>query len=250
VRVAGIDIGSRTVKVVLLKEGDLLDRRVLPNSHDPVETCRSALEGLAYDRIVGTGYGRHLFRQYWDCEVVTEIRAVAVGTRFLGAGARTILDVGGQDTKAIALAPDGGVRKFEMNDRCAAGTGRFLEVMASALSYAMPDFIEASIRAPRSQKLSSMCTVFAESEVVSSVARGVPREELALGVHEAIAARSVGLLRRVPIEDDVVFCGGVALNACIRGLIERESARRIVVPDEPQIVAALGCALLGAAASP
>lgn len=244
-RIAGIDIGSRTVKVVVLDDGRILERRVLANSHDPIETCRAVLDGIWYDRVVATGYGRHLFRQYWDCEVVTEIRAVALGSRFSAPRARTILDIGGQDTKAVALTEEGAIRKFEMNDKCAAGTGRFLEVMATALSYSMSDFSSAAERACRSQRISAMCTVFAESEIVSAVARGVPREDLALGIHEGIAGRSAGLLRRIPIEDEVVFCGGVALNPCMRDLIGRELARTIIVPEEPQIIAALGCALHG-----
>lgn len=244
-RIAGIDIGSRTVKVVVLEDGRILDRRVLANSYDPVEACRTVLEGIQYDRMVATGYGRHLFRRYWDCEVVTEIRAVALGARYSAPGVRTILDVGGQDTKAVALTEDGAIRKFEMNDKCAAGTGRFLEVMATALSYSMPDFSVAAGRAGRAQKISAMCTVFAESEIVSAVARGTSREDLALGIHEGIASRSVGLLRRVAIEDKVLFCGGVALNPCMRNLIERGLERVVTVPEEPQIVAALGCPLHG-----
>jgi predicted CoA-substrate-specific enzyme activase len=241
-RVAGIDIGSRTVKAVLVEDGRLIGRHVLPNSHDPVETCRAVLRGLDYERIVATGYGRHLFRRDWDCEVVTEIRAAALGARFIRPSARILLDIGGQDTKAIALDGDGNVRKFEMNDRCAAGTGRFLEVMAGALACSMPDFIRAAQAAERSQKINSMCTVFAESEVISMVARGIAREELALGIHEAIAARAAGLLSRLPIVDELFFCGGVAWNPCITRLIGERLGRPVRVPEEPQ---ALGCALHG-----
>ena len=126
-----------------------------------------------------------------------------------------------------------------------AGTGRFLEIMATALSYSMADFAEAAQRSSRSQKISAMCTVFADSEIVSSVARGIPREDLALGIHEGIAGRSIGLLRRIPIDDDVVFCGGVALNECMRALVGRGLSYTVHVPEDPQIVAALGCALHG-----
>ncbi len=242
-RVAGIDIGSRTVKAVVVEDGRIQDRRVLLNTHDPLAACDAALSGLRFDRIAATGYGRHLFRGYRDCPVITEISAVALGARHLLPSVRTVVDIGGQDTKVIALDAGGSVRKFEMNDRCAAGTGRFLEVMAIALAYSMGDFIAAAQNAESAQKINSMCTVFAESEVVSLVARGIPREPVALGLHEGIAGRALGLLERIPVEDDVMFCGGVALNECVRALIQRRLKREVRVPEEPQIVAALGCAL-------
>lgn len=246
-RTLGIDIGSRTIKIVVLEAGKVVLHRVCPNSHDPVESCRSILDGVVSDRIVATGYGRHLFRQYWPCEIVSEIRAVALGARFVNPASRAILDIGGQDTKAVALSGEGATLKFEMNDKCAAGTGRFLEVMAAALCYSMQDFITAARGASCSRKISAMCTVFAESEVVSSVARGIPRDDLALGIHEGIAGRSISLLRRVPLEEPVFFCGGVARNECMRALIERGLGMTVHVPEEPQLVAALGCAIHGSA---
>jgi predicted CoA-substrate-specific enzyme activase len=153
------------------------------------------------------------------------------------------LDIGGQDTKAIALDAGGAVAKFEMNDRCAAGTGRFLEVMATALCYPMDDFVLASREATGSRTINAMCTVFAESEVISATARGVDRAELARGLHEAVVRRAVAMLRRVPLEDEIVFCGGGALNACLHELISRALARKVHLPSAPQIVAAVGAAL-------
>jgi predicted CoA-substrate-specific enzyme activase len=135
------------------------------------------------------------------------------------------------------------VAKFEMNDRCAAGTGRFLEVMATALSYPMADFVQASREAMGSQSINAMCTVFAESEVISATARGVSRAELARGLHEAVVRRAVGMLRRLPLEDEIVFCGGGALNACLHELIARALGREVHVPRAPQVVAAFGAAL-------
>ena len=249
-RAAGIDIGSRTVKVALVEDGRVAAHRVAYNSHDPLDVCRRLLKGLEYDRLFATGYGRHLFRQYWSCTLVTEIKAVAVGSRFVAPGARAVLDIGGQDTKAVALDARGAVAKFEMNDKCAAGTGRFLEIMATALSYTMEDFVGAAAGASAEQKVSPMCTVFAESEVVSLVARGVPRDGLAAGLHRTVANRAVAMLRRVPLEGDVVFCGGVALNACLQRLIEHELGRPVVVPEHPQLLAAIGGALLAASSEP
>jgi (R)-2-hydroxyacyl-CoA dehydratese activating ATPase len=241
--VAGIDIGSRTVKLALLAGGQLLATRVEYSNHDPLAVCRLMLDGYAGVPTVATGYGRRLFREHWPCEVITEIRAAALGARFLHPRTRTVLDIGGQDTKVVALDGDGAVRKFEMNDRCAAGTGRFLEVMATALSFSMPEFVAAADRAGGTLKLGSMCTVFAESEVVSAVARGHSRAELALGIHRAIADRTAAMLRRLPLEDDVLFCGGGAHNACLRRLVGEQLGRGVHVPADPQVVAAVGCAL-------
>jgi len=245
VRVAGIDIGSRTVKLVLLEDGAPALVRVEYNSHDPIEVCRRILTGVSPDAFVATGYGRHLFERYWNCRTITEIRAVALGARRLLPTARSVLDIGGQDTKAVALSGDGCVGKFEMNEKCAAGTGRFLEVMAGALSFSMEDFVRSAESAATSRRVNSLCTVFAESEVVSLVARGAPRDELARGIVESVAARAISMLRRVGAEDDLLFCGGVAWNSCLRGLVEVGTGRKVHVPEDPRTVAALGCAIDG-----
>ena len=166
------------------------------------------MEGERYDRLVATGYGRHLFERYYECRVVTEIKAVSLGARALFSDARTILDIGGQDTKSIALDEAGRMAKFEMNDKCAAGTGKFLEVMATALGYTMADFVGAGKSASASRKINAMCTVFAESEVIGLVARETPRDELARGLHEAVAARATAMLKRVEIQPEIVFAAG------------------------------------------
>jgi (R)-2-hydroxyacyl-CoA dehydratese activating ATPase len=241
---AGIDIGSRTVKLAVLEGGRLVHYRVEYNSHDPLDICRELLKGLDTKTLTATGYGRRLFSQYWDCAVITEIRAASIGSRYFLPSCRTILDIGGQDTKVISMDEAGKVLKFEMNDKCAAGTGRFLEVMAAALSYSMQDFITAANTASKSQKINSMCTVFAESEVVSMVARGLARDELAMGIHQAIGARAASMLNRVPLEDDVMFCGGVAINTCLKQCVEAHTGKSLKIPDHPQIVAAVGCALV------
>ncbi len=242
-RVVGLDIGSRTVKRVILDDREVVEHRVVDNSHDPLAVCDELLAGARADRVVATGYGRHLLAAHREAETLTEIRAVALGARHLRPAARTLLDIGGQDTKVVALDERGAVAKFEMNDRCAAGTGRFLEVMATALCYPMQEFVEASLAARSGQTVNAMCTVFAESEVVSATARGVDRAELARGLHDAVVRRAVAMLRRLPLDDEVVFCGGGALNGCLHGLLERALGRTVHVPPEPQVVAALGAAL-------
>lgn len=242
-RVAGIDIGSRTIKLVVREDGHVVRQIVRDTTWDPLRVCSDLLVDLSGVPIVATGYGRHLFKERWGAAVITEIKAVAKGAHVLRPTCRVVVDVGGQDTKAVAVDPAGRIRKFSMNDRCAAGTGRFLEVMALALAYSPEEFVQAALDASRAERLNSMCTVFAESEVVSHVARGADRTAIALGIHQAIATRTVALAKGVPLEDDVVFTGGGARNACLVGLVERGIGRRVHVPASPQTVAALGCAL-------
>jgi (R)-2-hydroxyacyl-CoA dehydratese activating ATPase len=245
-RSAGIDIGSRAVKLVIIDEGRVVHGAVADTGSDPLAVCRGLLDGLACDSITCTGYGRHLFAEHWpDARVISEIKAVALGAIALVPGCRTIVDIGGQDSKAIALDAAGKVRKFAMNDRCAAGTGQFLEMMATALAYTRDEFVAAAGRAARAQKLSSMCSVFAQSEVVSLIARGASKEEMALGVHESIASRTAALMGGVPVEETVVFTGGCACNPCLSSLISQALKRPLRVPESPQTVAALGCALHG-----
>ena len=204
-RYAGIDIGSRAIKLVLLEDGEILRTRIADTTFNPLSVCKELLEGLDRDRIIATGYGRHLFAKHWNCEVITEIKAAAMGARALLPTCRTIIDVGGQDTKAIALTAEGKLHKFTMNDRCAAGTGRSLEVMAVALSFSREEFAKVALSAVRAEKLSSMCTVFAESEVISLVARGSARQEIALGIHQAIATRILSLVKGVRVEKEVLW---------------------------------------------
>ncbi len=241
--VIGLDIGSRTVKRVTVEDGEVVEHFVVPNSHDPLSICDQLLEGQQADRIVATGYGRHLFAEHRDADTLTEIRAVSLGAKHLHPGAKTLLDIGGQDTKVIALNDEGEVTKFEMNDRCAAGTGRFLEVMATALSYTMDEFVQAGLEATTSRSIHAMCTVFAESEVISATARGVDRAQLARGLHEAVVRRAVAMLRRLPLNDDILFCGGGARNRCLRQRIAAELGRTVHLPASPQTLAALGAAL-------
>jgi (R)-2-hydroxyacyl-CoA dehydratese activating ATPase len=245
VRAAGIDIGSRTVKLVAVDEGGAVTHeRVEEATFDPLGVCTRLLAEISVDRIISTGYGRHLIQRLVPgAEPITEIKAAAKGARSLHPGCGSLIDVGGQDTKAVALDTGGRVLKFAMNDRCAAGTGRFLEVMATALAFTHAEFIVAALSAGRAEKLSSMCTVFAESEVVSLVARGALRDEIALGIHQAIAVRTAGLAGTVPLDGELLFVGGGALNACLVREIGRALKREIIVPQSPQTVTAYGAAL-------
>lgn len=242
-RTAGLDIGSRTVKLVVIEGGETVLTRKSLTSHDPLEAARALMSGVEYDVIVATGYGRHLLKGHLNCPVISEIKAFALGAKAIHPPCRVILDIGGQDTKVISLNEGGEMSKFEMNDRCAAGTGRFLEIMAHALGYTLEEFPKAALSAERSEKINSMCTVFAESEVISLTAKGAARPEVALGIHRAIASRSTTLVRRIAPSGEVLFAGGVALNRCVGTLIAEDLRQPVFVPPDPQCVGALGAAL-------
>jgi len=158
--------------------------------------------------------------------------------------ARTVLDIGGQDSKAICLSAEGRVVKFEMNDRCAAGTGKFMEIMAKTLGYPTEEFGREALQAENEIPISSMCTVFAESEVTSLIAKGQDRREIALGLHNSVIRRVSGMLSRVSPEGDIVFTGGVANNPCMISLLVKRTGRKVHTPEEPQRTGALGAALL------
>jgi len=240
----GLDIGSRTIKLVVWESGAIVLTRKALTSYDPLAVCRELLHDAPTGPLVATGYGRHLVKEYLHCETISEIKAFAVGARVVSPACRTILDIGGQDTKAISLTEDGRIDKFHMNDKCAAGTGRFLEIMATALGLSLGDFMTEAMSAEASHPINSMCTVFAESEVISTIARGIARPAIALGIHQAIAGRAVSLLERVSITEDILFAGGVALNRCMQKEIENKLDRKVHAPADPQIIGALGCALI------
>ncbi|MDY6822792.1 MAG: acyl-CoA dehydratase activase [Thermodesulfobacteriota bacterium] len=247
-RYAGIDIGSRTIEVVVVDETCQIAQTFQADTgFDPITEARKITDGIRFDRIMATGYGRNLFEITFEAPTVTEIKAHAKGARTLFPDACAVLDIGGQDSKAIALADNGKVKKFEMNDRCAAGTGKFLEIMANALGYDIQDFGSEALAAKREIAISSMCTVFAESEVTSMIARGQDRREIALGLHASVVRRVAAMLHRVSPDGDIVFTGGVAHNACIRTLLSKKLGRQVVSPEAPQFTGALGAALLAGA---
>ncbi len=242
-KTAGIDIGSRYIKFVLLEDNRLLDFQRRETGHKPLSICREMVENKEPYRLVATGYGRHLLEVHGDVKTITEIKAVARGARDLFPSCRTIIDIGGQDTKVISLSKDGIVENFEMNDRCAAGTGRFLEIMAKALGYDPESFGDACGDNPGTVKINSLCTVFAESEVISLITKGEKREVIAHALHESIVSRVVALAKRVGVKDDVVFAGGCAKNSSLKRMLEERLQQRIYVHDNPHMLAALGAAL-------
>ncbi len=173
---------------------------------------------------------------------MTEIKAFAIGAAFYQPATRTVIDIGGQDCKIIRV-DQGKVRDFEMNDRCAAGTGKFLEVMAHTLGYPIAEFGQEALASADSVSINSMCTVFAESEVISLIAKGEHPRRIALGLHQSIINRILAMLGRTGYEETIFFAGGAAKNPCLVRLLEQRLGRSLYIPEEPQIVGAVGAAL-------
>jgi len=240
----GIDLGSRTIKVAAFRDGKLVDRQLVESGFDPYAQAMEMIKVYDSEAIVATGYGRHLAREHFAREVVTEIKAHALGARHFYPRCRTIVDIGGQDSKVISLDESGRVTNFQMNDKCAAGTGRFLEIMAASLGFRLNEFGAVALESETEEAINSMCTVFAESEVISMKNRGIPARDIARGVHFSVVNRLMGMLHRVGFGNQVVFSGGVARNPCIvRMLRDRLPDTEVVSPPEPDIVGALGAAL-------
>lgn len=247
--IVGLDIGSRSIELVALEGGKVVRAERLPTTFDPLSQCKKLLNGLRPDSLIGTGYGRDLIQRLGlDCEVstITEIKAHALGAAHLFPAVRTVLDIGGQDTKAIAISK-GRVIKFEMNDRCAAGTGKFLEYTAGVFQIPIEDFGDYALKGDTPAEISSICTVFAETEATSLMARGENPANIALGLHKAIIKRTTTMLNRVGLTFPLVFTGGVANNPCIRRLlssaINAELGTDLLIPDTPDMAGALGAAL-------
>lgn len=241
---AGIDIGSRTIKLVLMDNGVVTDSATTDTGFQPMTRARDLLNGYKPSTIMATGYGRTLFEQQMEAHTVTEIKACAAGAAHLYPEVSTILDIGGQDVKVIRAGKGGRVMKFEMNDRCAAGTGKFLEIMADNLGFDLSYFGDAALAAETTVPVSSMCTVFAESEVTSLLARGEKPVNIARGLHDSVVKRAATMIRRVGLTGPLCFVGGVAQNPCIRDLLAEALDTEVVVPESPQTVVALGAALL------
>ncbi|MBA4395404.1 MAG: 2-hydroxyglutaryl-CoA dehydratase [Desulfobacca sp.] len=249
---AGIDIGSLTTETVILDEkGELVSSHISstgPNGQWAAErSFRQAQKaaGLSTDQIryvVATGYGRGSAPMAH--KTITEITCHGRGAHFLFPKTRIVIDVGGQDSKVIKLGPQGNIINFVMNDKCAAGTGRFLEVMAQALEISLEAMGPLSLKSHQEIAISSMCTVFAESEVISLVAQARSIEDILNGLHQAISYRLTGMLDQMGVEPEVTMSGGVAKNIGIVHKIQEKLGLKINIPKEPQIVGALGAALI------
>lgn len=253
---AGIDIGSTTIKVALCDEdGCLASHVTFPTGshfHQNAKAAYTGLlsrEGISEEKVgyvMATGYGRKLYREADD--IISEITANSIGATKMGRDqgeVRTIINIGGQDLKVIALDTDGHVINFAMNDKCAAGTGRFLEMTARNMEMDVMELggCHLSAKGPPIT-INSTCTVFAESEIISLLANGHGQPEVVAGIHYSIARRVTRLAKRVGVEETVFFDGGPALNKGLIEALENELMQPLYVPELPQVTTAYGAALL------
>jgi predicted CoA-substrate-specific enzyme activase len=250
-RFAGVDVGSRTAKAVIMEDNDILASHLIATGPESAKTAVTVLEGalnqkrltfddLAY--IVTTGYGRYIAP--FAHESISEIYCHAKGVNWFFPTSRTILDMGGQDCKAIRANAKGEHINFVMNDKCAAGTGRFMEVMAEALGVPLEEMGERSLAAKGIVKISSACAVFAKHEILSYRRKGHHLEDILAGLHEAVSFRVAGLLKKVGIEKDFVVTGGIAHNIGVVRRVEKMVGLNAFVSVEPQLTGALGAAIL------
>lgn len=248
----GIDIGSTTSKCILLKDGQEIAARSLvqagTGTEGPALALEQVLEAAGLGRsevsyVMATGYGRTTCAEA-DGEL-SELSAHGKGVHWIHPQARTIIDIGGQDAKVIQLTEKGTIANFVMNDKCAAGTGRFLDVMAGVLQIGIGELEVYAAKADAPVKISSTCTVFAESEVISQLSKGVELSNLVSGICVSVANRVSALAKRLQVKQEVVMSGGVAKNGGVRTALERQLDTKIFVTEDAQYMGALGAALAG-----
>ena len=249
----GIDVGSISTKAAVIVDGELIATHIMPTGYKASSAGRRAYADILSDtgidssgvnNIIATGYGRNSVD--FAKKAITEITCHAAGAHHLNREIRTIIDIGGQDSKAISVDPAGNVRDFTMNDKCAAGTGRFLEVMARALEVDLDDFGDISLAAKAPASISSLCTVFAESEVISLISTGEKRANIIAGIHASICSRVTALVGRVGLTAPVMMTGGVARNIGVVRALETKLDMPIEVSPYAQANGAIGAALIAA----
>lgn len=251
--VAGVDVGSLNICAVIMRDGAVISQAIQSSTEDGDAAARLALEealaraGLSWESvefIVATGDGRKdvSFASREKSEIVCLARAA----RHLAPGARTIIDLGAESCKVVALDESGDIEDFTSNDRCASGTGAFLDAVARMLRVSVSQLGDLGLKAVSPAPITSMCAVFAESEVVSHVHNRVPKEEIIAGVHESIATRAYATVKRLTVIPDVMMVGGVALNSGLVACLEKRLGLSMVIPGDPQVVGALGASLIAA----
>lgn len=249
--VIGIDVGAATTKALVMRDSDILGSCIIDTGASVNKACDTVIEeamkkagetGNKADYVVSTGWGRDgvLFAD----KTVSEILCHAKGARFLIPQARSIIDIGGQDSKVIGIDENGNVFSFAMNDKCAAGTGRFFEVMANVLEIKLTDIGDLALKSEDPCEISSTCTVFAETEVVAHRATGRSVEDLIGGIVQSVAKRVAVMSRQVNLKPQLIFTGGVAKNKGVKRALEACLGLEMVIPEEPQIVGALGAAII------
>lgn len=251
----GVDIGSTTTKIVLISVKDsgkveIMDYGIQETGPDGNKTALGLIKNILdkygirmeeIKNIVATGYGR--VKVDFTDKTKTEISCHAKGVSFIFPNARTIIDIGGQDSKVIKVGKNGAVVDFVMNDKCAAGTGRFLEIMAKVLQEDLKNFGHIHNMVPDHVEITNICTVFAESEVITLITEGIEKEKIIKGLNYSVAKRALSLAKRVGIDKDIVMSGGVAKNKGVVQALENLLGVNVYVPEDPQIMGALGAAL-------
>ncbi|MBS4028829.1 MAG: 2-hydroxyglutaryl-CoA dehydratase [Ignavibacteriales bacterium] len=249
--VAGVDVGSTQTKAIIVNENAEIVARGIVNTGANVvkaaekafQTARSTakLEEWDVSYTVGTGYGR--YKVLFGDAQITEISCHARGASFLFPNTKTILDIGGQDTKGIRINEKGEVIDFCMNDKCAAGTGRFLAAAADVMGITLDELGDVALQSNNPLRITNVCTVFVETEIMNHLSKGKKGEDILAGVHQSIAARSVSLLRRVGLEPEITFTGGVSKNRGMIKSLEEKLGLHINVNDDSQFIGAIGAAL-------
>lgn len=251
---AGIDSGSTSTDVVILnKDRKIISSVIMPTGAGAANGAERALEEALeqadiaredLDAVVTTGYGRTAISD--GDKSITEITCHARGAHFLDPKVRTVVDIGGQDSKVIRLNEDGSVKNFVMNDKCAAGTGRFLEMMAKTMEMSLDELSQVGLSYQEDITISSMCTVFAESEVVSLIAQNKATDDIVHGLNKAVAVKTAALTRRVGGEEKYMMTGGVSKNKGLVKTLEEKLGTKLVISDKAQLCGALGAALFAA----
>jgi len=249
IRRAGIDIGSRSIELTIMdgETCEVTERFQAETSIDLASQLRNIQDSYRWDVLVSTGYGRHLSQNILGGETVTEIRAYATSAHHFYSEIELVIDLGGQDTKALLLDPCAGqLLKFEMNDKCSAGTGKFFEMMAATMGLSLDELVAAARRGEKLFEINSTCTVFAESEVISLLTTGASVEDIARAIHESLLSKLVSLLSKVMKADapSVLFVGGGAKNSTLVALLAEAVCKKIIVPEYPEFFGAYGAALL------
>ena len=247
--VAGIDVGAHNVSAVLLGPSGVLGHAILASAEEGERAARRSLEEACAragnvpipEAVVATGCGRsHVsFAARQSSEVLCQAR----GAHHLFPHARTVLNLGAESNRAVRISPEGRATAFATNDKCAAGSGRFLELMARVLEVTLEEMDELALAADSRAEVSSRCTVFAESEVISHIHRGVPKPQILAGIHTAVVDRIVELAGRIEVEPEVAVTGGLARNRALLVELESRLDLPLLVPSEPRIVGALGAAI-------
>jgi len=253
VTTAGIDMGAKTIKVVILKDGNVLARALAVSGFETRESAEEALNtalgkaGLTLkevDRIVSTGAGRKEAPHTNDD--ITEVGAGARGIHFLFPSVRTLIDVGAEEGRGIKCSAEGKVLDFVVNEKCAAGAGSFTESMARALEVSLEEFGKMSLTSDKEIPMNAQCAVFAESEVVSLIHAKTPKADIAKAVHDAIASRVISMVRRVGVDKDIALIGGVAYNVGFVASLKHGLETDVILPENPEYIVALGAALAAA----